>query len=78
MKDTPCKRIATFCVIFIAVCDLRLDFERFTTLGPADTVETDGGKCQDILTITVNTGQQIPEICGENSGQHGKESKQAW
>ena len=55
-----------------SVCDLRLDFERFTTNGPAATDETSGGLCQDILTTTVNTGQVIPEICGENSGQHSK------
>ena len=55
-----------------SVCDLRLDFERFTTNGPAPTDETSGGLCQDILTTTVNTGQVIPEICGENSGQHSK------
>ena len=57
------------------MCDLRLDFERFTTNGPADTAETSGGLCQDILTTTVNTGQVIPEICGENSGQHSKLTK---
>ena len=55
-----------------SVCDLRLDFEKFTTNGPAATDETDGGLCQDMLTVTVNTGQAIPEICGENSGQHSK------
>ena len=80
-----------FCV-FQAVCDLRLDFERFTTNGPSLTTEANGGLCQDMLTITTvswptknvskyilwlwksfqNTGQVIPEICGENSGQHGK------
>ena len=49
-----------------------MDFERFTTNGPAATDETDGGLCQDMLTTTVNTGQAIPEICGENSGQHSK------
>ena len=49
-----------------------MDFERFTTNGPAATDETDGGLCQDMLTVTVNTGQAIPEICGENSGQHSK------
>ena len=56
----------------LAVCDFRLDFERFTTNGPAATDETDGGLCQDMLTTTVNTGQAIPEICGENSGQHSE------
>ena len=56
----------------LAVCDFRLDFERFTTNGPAATDETSGGLCQDMLTTTVNTGQAIPEICGENSGQHSE------
>ena len=33
---------------------LRLDFEQFTTLGPADTVETNGGACVDSFTVTVS------------------------
>merc|ERR1711971_1377370 len=64
-----------------SVCDLRLDFEQFTTNAPALTLEDGnpttgdaampgGGICQDILTISTNTGQSIPEICGVNSGQH--------
>jgi len=53
-----------------SVCSIRLDFESFTTLGPADTSETNGGKCQDTLTTTVSTGQAIPVICGANAGQH--------
>jgi hypothetical protein len=33
---------------------LRLDFETFTIIGPADTVETTGGKCaSDTFKITV-------------------------
>ena len=35
-----------------AVCDFRLDFDQFTIIGPADTIETDGGACQDTLTTT--------------------------
>ena len=60
----------------LAVCDIRLDFEQFTTNAPSTTLEADtsadvgGGVCQDQLTITTNTGQSIPEICGTNSGQH--------
>jgi len=59
-----------------SVCDIRLDFEQFTTNAPSTTLEADtsadvgGGVCQDQLTITTNTGQSIPEICGTNSGQH--------
>ena len=58
----------------LAVCDIRLDFEQFTTNAPAVTTEITGGLCQDILTISTNTGQSIPEICGMNSGQHGKDN----
>lgn len=54
-----------------SVCDVRLDFEQFTTSHPTDTEETDNAHpCPDIFTATTNTGQVIPEICGTNSGQH--------
>ena len=33
-----------------AVCDVRLDFEQFTTNAPAKTDESDA--CQDILTVS--------------------------
>ncbi len=53
------------------VCWLRLDFETFQTEGPADTDETpSGGACTDMLTLTVSTGQQIPTLCGQLTGQH--------
>jgi hypothetical protein len=39
--------------IFLAVCDMRLDFEQFTTNGPLSTAEVDGGICRDMLTTTV-------------------------
>ena len=52
------------------ICWFRLDFETFTILGPDNTAETDGGVCKDKLTITVTTGQQIPEVCGTLTGQH--------
>ena len=59
--------------LFLAVCDVRLDFEQFTTSHPTDTEETDNAHpCPDIFTATTNTGQVIPEICGTNSGQHCK------
>ena len=54
------------------MCDLRLDFEQFLTNAPSATDETSGGLCQDMLTITTNTGQSVPEICGTNAGQHSK------
>ena len=37
------------------VCSLRLDFETFNLLGPADTLETDNAHaCQDTFTATVS------------------------
>lgn len=52
------------------VCSLRLDFESFSLRGPADTLETDGGACQDSLVISGTSGLSSPVICGLNSGQH--------
>ena len=52
------------------ICWLRLDFETFQTLGPSDTIETTGGACADTLTITVSSGQTIPQLCGLLTGQH--------
>ena len=56
---------------------MRLDFETFNILGPANSLETtatppatDGGACQDTFTVTTTTGQLIPTICGVNDGQH--------
>ena len=40
-------------MLLVDVCSFRLDFEQFTTNGPADTSETGGGACQDTLTTTV-------------------------
>ena len=69
------------------MCDFRLDFESFNIHGPAVTLETDNAhQCQDIFLATVNTGSatsvntvgttqkwnSLPEICGENQGQHCK------
>jgi len=53
------------------VCAVRLDFETFTTLGPADTVETNGGACQDSFVVRgTGSGLTTPVICGSNAGQH--------
>lgn len=53
------------------ICQLRLDFETFTTAGPTLTTEIDGGGCVDKLAITLpGTGLTVPEICGKNTGQH--------
>ena len=39
---------------FLDICYLKLDFETFTIIGTADTLETDGGKCsKDTFKITV-------------------------
>jgi len=41
-------------IFFLDICWLRLDFETFQTLGPAVSVETTGGLCQDTFVVTVN------------------------
>ena len=46
-------------LIYLAVCDFRLDFDTFTTNGPSDTSETGGGACQDILTTTTVSNKTI-------------------
>ncbi|XP_059097095.1 uncharacterized protein LOC131891508 isoform X2 [Tigriopus californicus] len=50
------------------VCFLRLDLESFVIMGPADTMETEGGVCVDTFTATSKSGPIT--ICGTNSGQH--------
>jgi len=60
------------------VCFLRLDFETFSILGTGNTFEINdpttptvgGGLCQDTFDVTVSTNQNIPQICGQNTGQH--------
>jgi len=52
------------------VCAVRLDFETFTTLGPAATGEANGGLCVDSLEIKGSSGLSSPIICGMNTGQH--------
>jgi len=56
------------------VCKLRLDFETFSIQGTGNTVEFDGAAnaqtCVDTFDITTNTRQSIPQICGQNTGQH--------
>jgi len=66
---TSCKFSVQKCDI--GVCALRLDFEAFTTLGPATTTEVDGGICVDSFVASASaTGAKTPTICGENAGQH--------
>lgn len=52
------------------ICWLRLDFETFQNLGPALTTEVSGGLCVDTFKVTVNSGQTVPELCGQLTGQH--------
>jgi len=52
------------------VCAVRLDFETFTTQGPADTEEISGGVCVDSLVVSGTSGLSSPVICGMNTGQH--------
>eukprot|EP00095_Tigriopus_kingsejongensis_P004177 maker-scaffold47_size466558-snap-gene-0.18 protein:Tk04177 transcript:maker-scaffold47_size466558-snap-gene-0.18-mRNA-1 annotation:"hypothetical protein KGM_18655" len=60
------------------VCSLRLDFESFSIQGTGNTAEIDtelvpldpGGVCLDTFDVSTNTGNNIPTICGQNTGQH--------
>ncbi|XP_059098357.1 uncharacterized protein LOC131892574, partial [Tigriopus californicus] len=52
------------------VCYLRLDFLTFSLLGMVSTSEIMGGMCLDSLKVTSSSNEPIPEICGQNSGQH--------
>lgn len=52
----------------ISVCTLRLDFETFSIQGTGNDEAV--GTCSDTLNVSVNTGQNIPVICGLNTGQH--------
>ncbi|XP_059087652.1 uncharacterized protein LOC131884036 [Tigriopus californicus] len=64
------------------ICQLRLDFETFVIAGPPlvpdsdleseDIHEVNGGECvTDSFTVTgLKTGFRVPEICGDNKGQH--------
>ncbi|TRY67504.1 hypothetical protein TCAL_11772 [Tigriopus californicus] len=52
------------------VCYLRLDFLTFSIQGMALTDEIMGSACVDSLKVTSSSNEPIPEICGQNSGQH--------
>ena len=53
------------------MCDIRLDFETFTTLAPADTNESTGGACPDTFIATSSTsGVTYPTLCGDLTGEH--------
>ena len=57
------------------ICYLRLDFETFTTVGPSDTTEAKGTgeyACTDTMTVTTSSGQSIPTLCGDLTGQHSQ------
>ena len=72
-EDSKCVRnLPTFILVPTDVCFFRMDFEQFTLKGPADSIETNGGVCTDTMTVTVNSGQKIPTICGQNTGQHSE------
>ena len=58
-----------------SVCAVRLDFETFTTAGPALTTEVNGGVCVDSFEVSGTSGLKTPVICGSNAGQHCKKNK---
>lgn len=52
------------------ICQFRLDFESFTTLGPTSSLEATGGACVDTFTTVLSSSFAVPVICGKNTGQH--------
>jgi len=52
------------------VCSVRLDFETFTTAGPALSTEVSGGVCVDSFVVSGTSGLSSPVICGSNTDQH--------
>ena len=50
---------------FLAICQLRLDFDSFTT-----SITNADGTCLDTLAIATGSSKTIPGICGQNTGQH--------
>ena len=66
------KIAKTYWILIADVCAVRLDFDSFTTMGPATTEETTGGACTDSFVITGTSGLSSPTICGKNTGQHRK------
>ena len=49
--------------LFSDVCSIRLDFETFSLLGPASTLEADNAHlCQDSFTVTVNDHSSTTRI----------------
>ena len=58
--------------LFSGVCTLRLDFESFTTVGPTDTVETNGGECTDTFTVTVIIIEWWPMPKRWSEGSHSR------
>jgi len=53
------------------VCSLRLDFEAFSIVGLADTIEATGDMCIDtFIGSAATTGDTTPSICGDNAGEH--------
>ena len=55
------------------ICQLRLDFDMFNIMGPSDTIETNGGQCQDdtfVVSQSPSTNAEVPILCGDNTGQH--------
>ena len=56
-----------------AICSIKLDLEIFFINGPSDIDEEFGGNCttdQFIIRGQIQAENNVPVICGENSGMH--------
>ena len=62
--------------IFIAICQIRLDFDTVQTVAPILAIDGNGngiGSCtSDTIAFTSPSGKNPPTYCGDISGTHSK------
>ena len=62
--------------IFLAICQIRLDFDTVQTVAPllaADAAGNGIGSCtSDTIAFTSPSGKNPPTYCGDISGTHSK------
>ena len=62
--------------IFLAICQIRLDFDTVQTVAPILAIDGNGngiGSCtSDTIAFTSPSGKNPPTYCGDISGTHSK------
>ena len=57
-------------ILFVDICQLRLDFDNFVTRAVSTT-----GACTDTFTVTSPSGKSPAGLCGTLTGMHCKLSQ---